>query len=108
MLQQAEAEVKAVGSAAEAMAIIADVTGWRPDVLVSDIEMPGVDGCSLIRRIRALESELDLWLPAVALTAHSRPEDQAAVLAAGFQVHVAKPVEPAVLRSVVASLAKHV
>lgn len=77
----------------------------RPDVLVSDIEMPNQDGYSLIRRIRALEPDRGGRTPAVALSAYSRPEDRIRSLVAGFNLHVSKPVEPTELVTVVASLA---
>jgi signal transduction histidine kinase len=76
----------------------------RPDALVSDIEMPGQDGYSLIRRLRALSSEQGGKTPAVALTAFGRPEDRIRSLRAGFNIHVTKPVDPAELIAVIASL----
>jgi CheY-like chemotaxis protein len=78
---------------------------WRPDVLVSDIEMPGSDGYTLIRKVRALPPEQGGKTPAVALTAFSRPEDRIRSLMAGFNIHVSKPVDPAELTAIVASLA---
>ena len=78
----------------------------RPDILVSDIGMPGEDGYSLIRRVRALETEKGGNTPAVALTAYARAEDRMKAVVAGFQHHVVKPVEPAELITMVASLAK--
>ncbi|WP_326542449.1 ATP-binding response regulator [Pseudorhodoferax sp.] len=70
----------------------------RPDLLVSDIGLPGQDGYALIRRWRALEAERDLpRLPAIALTAFGRPDDRAMALDAGFDVHIAKPFEPRLL-----------
>jgi CheY-like chemotaxis protein len=80
----------------------------RPDVLVSDIEMPNQDGYALIRRVRGLESERGGRTPAVALSAYSRPEDRIRSLRAGFNIHVSKPVEPSELITVVASLAGRV
>ena len=77
----------------------------RPDVMVSDIEMPDEDGYGLIRRIRALTSEAGGDMPAAALTAYASPADRMKVLGAGFNIHVAKPVQPAELAIVVASLA---
>ena len=76
----------------------------RPDVLVSDIGMPRMDGYALVRRIRALPPAQGGQTPAVALTAYARPEDAQRAFAAGFQMHVAKPIEPAHLASVVANL----
>jgi CheY-like chemotaxis protein len=102
ILQQCGAEVQAVASAGEAFEILR--ADWKPDVLVSDIEMPGEDGYVLIRRLRALEAERGGRIPAAALTAYARSEDRMRALSAGFQVHVPKPVEPEELIAVVASL----
>jgi CheY-like chemotaxis protein/two-component sensor histidine kinase len=77
----------------------------RPHVIVADIGMPEEDGYSLIRAIRALPAELGGATPAAALTALARPEDRRRALLAGFQTHVAKPVDVAELVAVVASLA---
>ncbi|HEX7888618.1 MAG TPA: response regulator [Ramlibacter sp.] len=69
-----------------------------PDVLVSDIGLPGRDGYELVRRVRQLEGERRLpHLPVIALTAFARPEDQKKTLAAGFDLHLAKPLKPHVL-----------
>ena len=103
MLERLGAEVEVAGSAAEAMAA---VERRAPDVLLSDIEMPGEDGYSLIRRIRALPSTERSRLPAAALTAYARTEDRIAALSAGFQFHLAKPVAATELAAVVASLAR--
>jgi PAS domain S-box-containing protein len=96
------ADVHAVGSARAALDHIA---AFHPDVLLSDIGMPGEDGYSLIRRVRALKPEQGGTVPAVALTAYARAEDRMKAILAGFQHHVAKPVEPAELITMVASLA---
>jgi signal transduction histidine kinase/ActR/RegA family two-component response regulator len=77
----------------------------RPDVLVSDIGLPEEDGYSLMRRIRALPRERGGGIPAAAITAYARIEDRMQALLAGFQIHVPKPVQPAELIAVVASLA---
>ena len=77
----------------------------RPDVLVSDIGLPGDDGYDLIRQVRALDEERGGRVPAAALTAYAKDEDRHRAIAAGFQAHVTKPVELAELASVVASLA---
>jgi CheY-like chemotaxis protein len=74
------------------------------DVIVSDIEMPDVNGYELIRRLRQSERPELRRLPAVALTAYARTEDRLKALLAGFQTHVPKPVEPAELVTVIASL----
>ncbi len=76
-----------------------------PDVVISDIEMPGEDGFAFIRRLRQLPADRGGDTPAAALTAYARPEDRMRALIAGFQIHVPKPVEPAELITVVASLA---
>jgi PAS domain S-box-containing protein len=75
-----------------------------PDVLVSDIGLPGEDGYSLIRRVRALDASRGGNVPAIALTAYARPEDERRAWQEGFQVHLAKPVEPDELAGLVASL----
>ncbi|HEU5321594.1 MAG TPA: response regulator, partial [Methylomirabilota bacterium] len=87
----------------EALEILA---GWRPDVIVSDIEMPEADGFAFIRRLRALPAEQGGAVPAVAITAHGSLQDRLVTLAAGFQMHVPKPVEPAELVAVVANVAR--
>jgi signal transduction histidine kinase/ActR/RegA family two-component response regulator len=103
MLEQFGAQVMAAGSASEALQAMESAV---PDVLVSDIAMPVVDGYTLIRRIRALESERGAPIPAVALTAYARGEDRQRALEAGFQVHVPKPVEPEDLASVLVKLTR--
>jgi signal transduction histidine kinase/ActR/RegA family two-component response regulator len=96
------AAVTAVGSAREAL----DAVGREPpDVVVSDIRMPGEDGYAFIRKLRALSPERGGRTPAVALTAYPRVEDRARALEAGFQMHVPKPVQPNELAAVVAALA---
>ena len=101
ILVRGGAHVRAAASAAEALA---EFTEWRPDVLVSDIEMPGEDGYSLIRRIRRLDAAAGRQTPAVALTAYARVQDRLRALSAGYQIHVPKPVEPIELLTVIASL----
>ena len=98
----AGARVTAVGSAAEA---IAELKRWLPDVLVSDIGMPHEDGYSLMRKVRAMLADQPSLLPAIALTAYARSEDRTRAMLAGFQSHVAKPVEVDELLIVVATLA---
>jgi CheY-like chemotaxis protein/nitrogen-specific signal transduction histidine kinase len=82
------------------------MTASPPDVLVSDIEMPDTNGYELIRRVRHSDQPELRRLPAVALTAYARTEDRVKALLAGFQTHVPKPVEPAELVTVIASLAQ--
>ena len=90
MLEDCGALVKVVGSADEGLE---EVERFRPDVLVSDIGMPGCDGYELVRRVRALGVERGGEVPALALTAYARPEDQTTALQAGFNAHVAKPID---------------
>jgi CheY-like chemotaxis protein/two-component sensor histidine kinase len=101
-LRRDGADVRAASSAAEALGVIDEL---NPDVLVSDIAMPGEDGYELIRKLRSRESRSHgRHLPAVALTAYARQEDRERALRAGYQEHLAKPVEPAHLATVVANL----
>ena len=102
ILERCGAAVTAAGSAAEGFdAFVRE----RPDVVISDIEMPREDGYSLIRRIRALSPDAGRDTPAAALTAYASAADRVRVLGAGFNIHMAKPVQPAELATVVASLA---
>jgi CheY-like chemotaxis protein/anti-sigma regulatory factor (Ser/Thr protein kinase) len=98
-------EVRVCAGGAEALAMLRQ---WRPDVLTSDIEMPGMDGYSLVRQVRALEPSQGGKTPAIALSAYSRPEDRVRSLMAGFNFHVSKPVDPSELVTIVASLAGRV
>ncbi len=102
LLEDRQASVRTAGSATEAMDLI---RSERPDVLVSDIGMPEEDGYSLIRRVRALGPEHGGSIPALALTAYARSEDRLKTIMAGFQIHVAKPVDTVELLALVASLA---
>jgi PAS domain S-box-containing protein len=100
-----EAQVLTANSADEAFPMLGE---FNPDVLISDIGMPGKDGITLIRELRQLEAELQLpRRPAIALTAFARSEDRIRVLQAGYNMHVAKPIEPRELLAVVGSLAKN-
>jgi CheY-like chemotaxis protein len=102
ILANSGAEVRTGASVAEGLEV---VRAWRPDVLISDIEMPGEDGYALIRKVRALADTPTARTPAVALTAYGRVEDRLRTLAAGYSMHIPKPVDPAELGIVVASLA---
>jgi signal transduction histidine kinase len=97
----AGATVRTCLSAPEALALLQE---WRPDVLVSDIEMPGEDGHALIRKVRALDGERGGRTPAVALTAYGRPQDRVLSLTAGYSMHVPKPVDPGELTTIIASV----
>lgn len=102
VLEQCRAEVRTCASAAEVIDLLET---FKPDVLVSDIGMPGEDGYALIKRVRAWEAGRDGGaVPAVALTAYARVEDRLQALLAGYNMHVTKPVEPAELAVVIASL----
>jgi PAS domain S-box-containing protein len=103
LLEDCNAIVISAASAAEAVEIL---QAQRPDVLVSDIGMPLVDGYELIRRVRQLRKEQGGETPAVALTAYARAEDRVKAVMSGFQHHVAKPVDPAELIAMIASLSK--
>jgi two-component system CheB/CheR fusion protein len=102
LLEQHGARVVATASAAEA---VASLEGVLPDLLVSDIGMPGMDGYELIRRVRRRSAKRGGRLPALALTAYADPEHAQMALAAGFQMHLAKPVTPATLLRGMAHLA---
>lgn len=102
ILAQSGASVRTAGSAAEALQ---QFEARQPDVLVSDIGMPGRDGYDLIRHIRTLSTESGGHVPALALTAFARSDDRRRAIGAGFHMHLAKPVEPAELVTVVSSLA---
>jgi PAS domain S-box-containing protein len=105
VIAQYGADVTAARSAAEAFELITTAPEQvRPDVAVADLGMPDEDGYSLLHRVREWEHEHGLYTPAVALTAYGRSEDRKRALMAGFQMHVAKPVEPDELAIVVASL----
>jgi PAS domain S-box-containing protein len=97
------AKVKVVGSAAEA---IESLRGNVPDILISDIGMPGTDGYDLIRQVRALPPDRGGKVPAIALTAYTRVEDRLQALRAGYDMHVPKPVELAELVAVAASVSR--
>jgi PAS domain S-box-containing protein len=101
VLEKCGAKVTAADSAAAALNLIQEL---RPDILLSDLGMPGEDGYSLIKKVRALSAEQGGTIPAAALTAYARVEDRMKVLRAGFQIHLPKPVEPAELVAVVANL----
>jgi CheY-like chemotaxis protein len=105
ILGECGVRVRTAASADEAMR---EMARFRPQVLVSDIAMPGRDGYDLIQSIRALSAGEGGKIPALALTAHARAEDRRRSFLAGFDLHVAKPVDPAELLVVVATLGKQV
>jgi signal transduction histidine kinase/DNA-binding response OmpR family regulator len=103
VLEQANADVCSASSVAEALDCIKKE---RPDIIVSDLGMPGEDGFDFIKRLQILERENGWKMPAIALTAFTRMEDRLRALSAGFQMHIAKPIEPAELITVVGSVSR--
>jgi PAS domain S-box-containing protein len=103
VLENAGARVTAVATAAEALAAI---ERERPDVLLSDIEMPGQDGYELMRILRTRPPQLGGDVPAAALTAYAGAENRRAALSAGYQAHLAKPVQPDTLIDIVRRLGR--
>jgi PAS domain S-box-containing protein len=111
-LSRCGASVTAVSSGSEALSILADQRGDdRPDVFICDIAMPGEDGYAVMKRVRTLEAargvKMSQRIPAIALTAMAGREDWVRALGAGFNMHVAKPVEPAELVVMIASLVRN-
>jgi CheY-like chemotaxis protein len=101
LLELSGASVTAVGSARDARQTLGQTT---PDVLLSDLSMPGEDGYALIGKVRALPSDCGGRVPAAAVTARTSAEDRHRVLVAGFQVHVPRPLYAMTLATVVACL----
>jgi CheY-like chemotaxis protein len=101
ILEQSGAEVTVATSASEALAAL---NQSLPDVILCDIGMPEVDGYMLIRQVRALLPERGGLIPAIALTAYAGESNQKQALAAGFQLHISKPVEPEELVRAIAQL----
>jgi CheY-like chemotaxis protein len=104
-------EVITAASATEALEAITQgargaIAPLKPNILISDIAMPGVDGYSLIRKVRTLSSEQGGQIPAIALTAYASEDERTRILDAGFQMHISKPVEPSELVAIVAKLAQ--
>lgn len=105
LLRGCGAEVQVASSAREALLKLAQ---WSPDLLLSDVGMPGEDGYFLLTQARELDASRGRWTPAIALTAFARPEDRVRLLSAGFQAHLAKPVEPADLIATIVSQVRSV
>jgi CheY-like chemotaxis protein len=91
-LEAAGAQVKALASGAEA---VREMDHWRPDIVVTDLGLPGMDGYALLKKIREMAAHRNV--PAVAVSAYARPEDRFRALGAGFQAHLAKPIDPVTL-----------
>jgi signal transduction histidine kinase len=105
VIAQSGAEVTACASAVEALETL---KRWQPHILMSDIGMPGEDGYSLIRKVRALPAEHGGRTPAAALTAYARDEDRGRALAAGYQLHIAKPFNAHELLDTISRLQSYV
>jgi len=100
ILTRCGSDVRCSESAAEALQAFSE---WNPDVLVSDIGMPNEDGYTLLKKLRQMDSRAEK-IPAVALTAYATDEDRLQALSAGFQIHVAKPIEPESFVTSIASI----
>lgn len=101
LLEQCDVVVQAAGTAAEGLGRLLE---WKPDVILSDVGMPVEDGYAFIQQVRALSRDQGGRTPAVALTAYARTEDRRRAMLAGFNIHVAKPIDPAELLVVLANL----
>jgi two-component system CheB/CheR fusion protein len=107
MLEDYGASVQTVDSARAALTTLSEKSSPY-DVLVCDIGMPQEDGYWLIQQVRSLSPEQGGQIPAIALTAYTREEERQRVLNAGFQRHVAKPIEPAQLAELIAALVRRI
>jgi PAS domain S-box-containing protein len=103
ILEQQGAQVVAVSSVSEALVVLSQA---KPDVLLSDIGMPSMDGYMLIQQVRTLAPEQGGQVPAIALTAYAGDTNQQQVIAAGFQKHISKPIDPEVLVQAIAHLVR--
>jgi CheY-like chemotaxis protein len=101
VLEHSGANVTACATVSDGLEAVRET---KPDLLISDIEIVGGDGYSLIKDIRSLDEPI-ANIPAIALTAHTRHQDRVRALSAGFQLHIAKPVEPLELILAIANLA---
>jgi CheY-like chemotaxis protein len=100
VLMDAGAEVRSVANREEAMRAASQ---WPPSVVVSDLRMPGTDGCALLRELRSMHQMTQV--PAIAVSGMSAPTDREVALAAGFHEHVVKPLDPDALVELVAHCA---
>ncbi len=103
MMGESKAVVQTAASVSEALEIL---EWYQPDVLVSDLAMPGEDGYALISKVRALEATSGRHTPALALTSYVRVEDRTRALSAGFNMFVPKPVQPDELLNAIANIAE--
>lgn len=102
-LEHYGAEVRAAQTVTGALQILAT---WRPDVIVSDIGLPGEDGYSFIGKVRVMRPRTGGVIPAIALTAYARPSDRVRALGSGFDMHLVKPIEPLDLISAILTLVR--
>jgi len=105
VLQEYGAKVKSVATAREALELLQDAR-FKPDVLISDLAMPDADGYDLIRQLRTSPNKTTRQIPAIAVTAYANPEDRIRAVVAGFQAHLPKPVDPALVAASVAGLVR--
>ena len=103
VLRDYGAKVQAVATAREALSLLGD-SSYAPDVVVSDVGMPDTDGYEFIRRVRTSPDRVTREIPAIAVTAYANPEDRIRAVVAGYQAHLAKPVDPALVAASIAGL----
>jgi CheY-like chemotaxis protein len=103
LLENHEADVVTATSARDALAVIGAI---KPDILISDIGLPEMDGYQFLEEVRRREAADGGGVPAIALTAFARSDDRTRALLAGYQAHLAKPVESSELLATVASFAE--
>jgi len=104
ILERAGFSYRVATRASEALSVLDD---WQPDVIVSDIGMPDMDGYAFARQLRARTAAQGGHIPALALSAFARAEDRELALRSGYQAHIAKPVDPADLVKAIATLTGH-
>jgi PAS domain S-box-containing protein len=105
VLREYGARVKSVATSREAFELLQDAR-FKPDVLISDVGMPDTDGYEFIRRLRTSADKATRHIPAIAVTAYANPEDRIRAVVAGFQAHLPKPVDPALVAASVAGLVR--
>ena len=102
-LREYGARVTSVATSHEALELLL-TSGFTPDVLISDVGMPDMDGYELIRRIRTSPNAKTRQIPAIAVTAYANPEDRIRAVVAGYQAHLPKPVDPPLVAASIAGL----
>jgi CheY-like chemotaxis protein len=104
LLEDSGADVAVTASAYEALAVLEQT---QPDILLCDIGLPEIDGCTLMRKIRAMSTKQIKQIPAIALTAYSQETAEKEALASGFQAYFVKPIEPTKFVNSVANVLKN-